>query len=1489
MAELQSPQAFSSTASSDGTTASGEPPLEYQDEGVCFTAGIQGAPFGAGVIHAYLAAGRKPPRVVTGISMGSLTAAAFQRAFRESLKNPAQEDMRWQWYRRYLKAISENPLEVIWSGIPDQSDFFAEFIPVKDPVPETITDPDLRRSFTQAELEARRDLTLFVKLGHWVSRLPVKVHDVAEAVISYVRVKEGYGYREPRRSFSWWWACFKILLLAVVHNVVHPQWVKEADFLDETQAIQRRKGGAIAFVAMTLLILEALVLLGPALAASPTHKVWLFLQLAVLAIGAVLIAFFAKSNPRPLFGWPVYCLCWSVCLAIVLPLLALLAKTLIFGGKHIHSFFSEVLGVSISVNGAGLQAAGKSLLLALRRGMLFLFVVLMVAALYFLIQLFKGNIRNEPAELKTVAQPVTNLASSARWRRLLKPLASLRVWIWIISTFVVVAVVVIGIVLLWSPFAHSVSAFFSHGAPDTLLSALLRFVNWLRAGIVVASDHWPTVISLVSLVLLIYMSQVGRPLSAIFENLNLHKSLVNNYYLRFVLFDLFQENGKAPRLSSQPFPAVLVAAPLQVIKSSTDDLGSYQVWPKPGANLIDVLSATLAVPGLYEPARLERTVAQKSSKHGQAEATQENRGLEGWEIPEYIKAKTRVLDLVDGTVIRQNPLPALFNFIAQNKELARQLSSTDDKKPAKLHVVYSVPIDPIPPPPEARDCNVSIVDVGLAAMKLSRRRDTQLEVHQTNLLSKVEHQLRLIGSDSSGRSPIFVDEIAPTSDKDFKNPMSPTRDEVLTRVAAGCRATLETLYADKLVALRGNEHEECIRCERLIRIEIAQSNSWRPLPQGDLPGLSEVCQACTQKLKAPLRQDNAENRGSNTWSSLLADTDGYMHEQLISGDPRIVFVASGGVFRGSFHAGMLAALLAAHIKPDLIVGASVGTIMGGVLASAFSTATYASALVHLQELTKILLSVDQEIAFTKPFKNAVRDIAIRARGIAISPNELRRIVLKGSKHDPSFAAVGAPSALIDSLSHLLLIPHRRTGLIAAEFVAGHVTGATKKLLQQLRRETLKRLNIEYAVIGTSLLEPAVRRLLVGGDGKTPANPMQPFDSPNRIALYGTTIDYWLQRPVLLGATRPDRGPSYDLVEAVLSSSAFPCVFSTRRESDLYPGTGSPTTLFCDGGMFDNLPFLPATEILAKAQSTHIRYQRGLLPWQLQQEISIRELERRCKSPDLFIAGSLDVNLQAQDSIDNRLDDIFQIWKRASALQNNVKIKSFEQVLLGLDKQLQLLVDQSRKQPHIKLDFDFIDQIVNAAVLPVYPSDSEHLNGTFAFCASTGLKQERLRNSISNGCFQTFRAFVNPCGSSGIHMTVPEQSPLARSLSELQACNKLPTITWNDSQNDRPGICKYFQVSADPQKWPKIDPHDVPAPFTCPFFQVAASAKLAASAMPKNKEREFLQRQAERIERIYQGCLNDTVHYDIYNKSKSVPREPVQEPPVAQAVAAAISQ
>ena len=157
-------------------------------DAVCFTAGMEGAAFSAGVIHAYLAADREPPKVVAGISMGALSAAAMQKAYRDFLsrKNEGMdtEAARWAWYRRYLTELSDRPLDVLWEGIPDPSDFFAEMPPVRNPaVPETLREDQER---------ARRSRFLLLRLGRWLAGLRVTVKQVFDLAVQYVRWKEGY-------------------------------------------------------------------------------------------------------------------------------------------------------------------------------------------------------------------------------------------------------------------------------------------------------------------------------------------------------------------------------------------------------------------------------------------------------------------------------------------------------------------------------------------------------------------------------------------------------------------------------------------------------------------------------------------------------------------------------------------------------------------------------------------------------------------------------------------------------------------------------------------------------------------------------------------------------------------------------------------------------------------------------------------------------------------------------------------------------------------------------------------------------------------------------------------------------------------------------------------------------------------------------------------------------------------------------------------------
>ena len=220
---------------------------------------------------------------------------------------------------------------------------------------------------------------------------------------------------------------------------------------------------------------------------------------------------------------------------------------------------------------------------------------------------------------------------------------------------------------------------------------------------------------------------------------------------------------------------------------------------------------------------------------------------------------------------------------------------------------------------------------------------------------------------------INVDEIAPEEELIPGNQLKPTETE-MEYIAAGCRQTLSLLYGDELMLDTD--------CGTFLR-QKADLRRWHEAPSADLPGLPEVCRHCSRKLnppakaawivcwtKAPVRKIE---RNGKRLSQLFPDLTGKDH-------PRIVFLASGGVFRGSFHIGMLGAMLALNIKPHLIVGSSVGTLMGAALGSVFKAKKLngdTAARKQLHRMVSLFVEVGEKIALTRGFKAAVKDLGIR--------------------------------------------------------------------------------------------------------------------------------------------------------------------------------------------------------------------------------------------------------------------------------------------------------------------------------------------------------------------------------------------------------------------------------------------------------------------------------------------------------------------------------
>lgn len=784
--------------------------------------------------------------------------------------------------------------------------------------------------------------------------------------------------------------------------------------------------------------------------------------------------------------------------------------------------------------------------------------------------------------------------------------------------------------------------------------------------------------------------------------LDIEKGLLSDYELHKWLLELFGVTGPGAAATDGPVPTdpidlVIVAASLQGILRHDGSGCRFEAVATAGReNLVDALRAALAVPGLFAP----------------FEAKPENWGTSADQV-----MGENMLHLVDGSVFRQNPLPRLLSWLGQP---GRPAVDT-------VRLIYNVPIEPRQHP--VRRESVNIFQAAAESQRLERRRDTRQQARQVNFMSRLGWATGTAKT-SEGRAfvTLEVTEVAPEDDISFDNFIAPTRQESRKHAAAGCRRTLEEIYGPAQV-LAGVRESSC----RAFLVSIAPGRN--DALEAGIPGLPEICAECTghlnfRSLHPAGMPDPGVERSFGTLSrtedvNLHSLNQGY--ERLDGSRPAIVVLASGGVFRGATHIGFIAALVAAGVKADLVVGASVGALMGTVIC-AVADMTEDNQRRRVRELAGLFMHVDERAALTRQLKNALKQLGIRGRRIMLSPASVKRTLRRGTVSNPGFAATGAPPALIDAISQMFLIPHLETASIASQFVAGHFSVAIKRFWDQVQIETLPKLGIEHAAMGTSLLGPEARKLMMPatGDNGEWQGRTQPY---NYSRFFCTTSDINRGAAMLLGRDTLRLTGSYDFLEACLSSSAFPVVFAARPESAVLPGTGRTDVLFADGGMFDNLPFFPATEVLTQVQ--YERTRNFITP-----EEVVNDLRSRNQHRHLIIAAALDAAPEA--GYDSEHANINRIHKRAEALSTQVKSEEFARAARIVASQVSAFLAGDpcaalRANPGAAT---ILNETVLADVMRVEPSDAEHINPTYAFCRTMGLREERLRKSIANGCFRT---------------------------------------------------------------------------------------------------------------------------------------------------------
>ena len=957
------------------------------------------------------------------------------------------------------------------------------------------------------------------------------------------------------------------------------------------------------------------------------------------------------------------------------------------------------------------------------------------------------------------------------------------------------------------------------------------------------------------------------------ERTGVARSILADFYLLRFLSTLFEQDSRQAspveekKVGSFQHPKLLlVASPLQTLPRLVGDAKApggheragktLQLWARDDTTLLGALRAALAMPGLFSPSMLAREEFERCWVGSQ---------------PLDVSKVTHA-ELVDGAVIRANPLPALFTFLdprqgGEGARLGDEIEKANSPERPGVHVVYSISVDERQRPASADlEPIPDIVEAATKSMRLARRCDTELEVLQTNFMAQIESTIRSLKTApqtegkpeavapraGQGLRSIYADEIAPATHEPFSNLVAPTREEVLTASAEGCRRTLGRLYAREILTHHNLGSDGKLACRELLALVAPRRGE--ALNKAEGPGCAEICRRCTAVIEVPRELQRRPNEAAPPERGGTPSVKVEHFPQLSRRQPRVVLVTSGGVFRGAFHVGLAGALMEFGLKPDLIVGASVGTLMGAVTGALFHLDRQ-DGRERLQQLADIFLKVDQKVAHTRSLLNAVRTLALRSTSVNLSPRDVLRILQRGARGDAGFAAVGAPPALLDALADMFLLPHRATAAMASLVVTGRFAKATRRFLQLVRRETLPRLDVREALLGTSLLELRARELLalssVAGSPAAPGGAAwwrlgtgsQPFMGPRHenggthIAFFGTATDLWTEKMELLGGVAPGDEP-YDIVEAALASSAFPSVFSPRRESQIRPGTGRSQVVFADGGMFDNLPFIPAMNILRSVQMDELKPGEGK-EW-VPDERLVESLKERFDAPDLFIVGALNVNPEETDATPVEYRNLTSILKRSRFLRDHVKIRSVERASRAVDRQIERLWSAARDAGSMDEEQrKLVAGLVSAAILPVFPTSPEHLNPTFAFSPSTGFSPERVSRSIADGCYQTMRGL-------SLDTTRLDSGQLARALNAVRGVGKLQGL--------------HRRVSDDPGKRRKELGTGL-----CPFYEKVNKE----TGAPERFECPFVvsKDQAARSE-VYRQCISDPVHGHAPAKSLS---------------------
>ncbi len=468
------------------------------------------------------------------------------------------------------------------------------------------------------------------------------------------------------------------------------------------------------------------------------------------------------------------------------------------------------------------------------------------------------------------------------------------------------------------------------------------------------------------------------------------------------------------------------------------------------------------------------------------------------------------------------------------------------------------------------------------------------------------------------------------------------------------------------------------------------------------------------------------------WPAKRFDVHGV--EIPLNNRPLVSLLFSGGVFRGVFQVGVVNALDILGVKPDIVAGASVGSITAAVTANLLcATNDRQERRKQLAILATTYLAIDRVI-LTDRFADFIREFTIRASATRFS---LRQADQLFRKYDQPWLVGFDKGArqVTGGIERLLYIsPYQLNQLVKA---ARHRHGGRAgRIAGQLAQQWLNRMNVGEEVLSAEAIGRLIEYFLPTGhktryhagstdDDKILANSFAPF-LRNGVLLLATATDLTNGRLLTLGDPfqRTVEHDRIDLANALLASSAFPGIFRPRWTQEVFPYTSDNRQLI-DGGVMDNLPIDAVLKVLWNAAPVSSRA-TDIAPL-----IARRPASRYDNAgiPHLFFAASLEPEYVDISDDTTAINTLASYWPslrvRAKQLGYNFKLDQFTLAA----QEISTLFESDSIADRIPLNLEV------CALKPRWLCD------TYAFHPMLGFLRSKQAASIAHGCAMTLLKFT----------------------------------------------------------------------------------------------------------------------------------------------------